>query len=116
MIYITKNILYFKFCDTHHALFFFIKILFEVRHIFEIKNFRFFVQYAIFLFEISSTLLRIKLWFLHRQNYAYKTSVVFSNMVMPNIGAFIAWGFITALFIPDRLAAKRNIRVNLLVQ
>ena len=24
-----------------------------------------------------------------------------SNMVMPNIGAFIAWGFITALFIPD---------------
>ena len=24
-----------------------------------------------------------------------------SAMVMPNIGAFIAWGFITALFIPD---------------
>lgn len=24
-----------------------------------------------------------------------------SSMVMPNIGAFIAWGFITALFIPD---------------
>ena len=23
-----------------------------------------------------------------------------SNMVMPNIGAFTAWGFITALFIP----------------
>ena len=23
-----------------------------------------------------------------------------SAMVMPNIGAFIAWGFITALFIP----------------
>ena len=23
-----------------------------------------------------------------------------SNMVMPNIGAFIAWGFLTALFIP----------------
>ena len=23
-----------------------------------------------------------------------------SGMVMPNIGAFIAWGFITALFIP----------------
>ena len=23
-----------------------------------------------------------------------------SNMVMPNIGAFIAWGLITALFIP----------------
>src|SRR3712207_8567449 len=24
-----------------------------------------------------------------------------SGMVMPNIGAFIAWGLITALFIPD---------------
>ena len=24
-----------------------------------------------------------------------------SSMVMPNIGAFISWGFITALFIPD---------------
>ena len=24
-----------------------------------------------------------------------------SNMVMPNIGAFIAWGMITALFIPS---------------
>lgn len=24
-----------------------------------------------------------------------------SAMVMPNIGAFIAWGLITALFIPD---------------
>ncbi|MFR7964881.1 MAG: PTS transporter subunit EIIC [Alistipes finegoldii] len=24
-----------------------------------------------------------------------------SGMVMPNIGAFIAWGFITALFIPE---------------
>ena len=24
-----------------------------------------------------------------------------SGMVMPNIGAFIAWGFITAFFIPD---------------
>ena len=24
-----------------------------------------------------------------------------SSMVMPNIGAFIAWGFITALFIAD---------------
>ena len=24
-----------------------------------------------------------------------------SAMVMPNIGAFIAWGFITALFIAD---------------
>ena len=26
-----------------------------------------------------------------------------SAMVMPNIGAFIAWGFITALFIADVL-------------
>ncbi|MBP1754553.1 MAG: system mannitol-specific component, partial [Firmicutes bacterium] len=25
----------------------------------------------------------------------------FSGMVLPNIGAFIAWGFITMLFIPD---------------
>lgn len=24
-----------------------------------------------------------------------------SNMVMPNIGAFIAWGLISALFIPS---------------
>ena len=24
-----------------------------------------------------------------------------SGMVMPNIGAFIAWGFVTALFIPS---------------
>ena len=24
-----------------------------------------------------------------------------SSMIMPNIGAFIAWGLITALFIPD---------------
>ena len=24
-----------------------------------------------------------------------------SNMVLPNIGAFIAWGLITALFIPN---------------
>jgi mannitol PTS system EIICBA or EIICB component len=24
-----------------------------------------------------------------------------SGMMMPNIGAFIAWGLITALFIPD---------------
>ncbi|MCS6036716.1 hypothetical protein LNQ52_10290 [Klebsiella pneumoniae subsp. pneumoniae] len=37
-----------------------------------------------------------------------------SNMVMPNIGAFIAWGIITALFIPtgwlpnETLAAGRS--------
>jgi PTS system mannitol-specific IIC component len=29
-----------------------------------------------------------------------------SGMVMPNIGAFIAWGLITALFIPNRLVAQ----------
>lgn len=29
-----------------------------------------------------------------------KFGTFLSNMVMPNIGAFIAWGFITALFIP----------------
>ena len=28
-----------------------------------------------------------------------KFGTFLSNMVMPNIGAFIAWGFITALFI-----------------
>ncbi len=30
-----------------------------------------------------------------------KVGKFLSGMVMPNIGAFIAWGFITALFIPD---------------
>src|SRR6478672_4870824 len=29
-----------------------------------------------------------------------KFGTFLSNMVMPNIGAFIAWGFITAFFIP----------------
>lgn len=35
--------------------------------------------------------------------YERKSSIirtVLSGMVMPNIGAFIAWGLITALFIP----------------
>ncbi|WP_438833077.1 hypothetical protein [Streptococcus pluranimalium] len=30
-----------------------------------------------------------------------KLGTSLSNMVMPNIGAFIAWGVITALFIED---------------
>lgn len=29
-----------------------------------------------------------------------KVGTALSSMVMPNIGAFIAWGLITALFIP----------------
>lgn len=29
-----------------------------------------------------------------------------SGMIMPNIGAFIAWGIITAFFIPTGLVAK----------
>ena len=36
-----------------------------------------------------------------------------SGMVMPNIGAFIAWGFITALFIPDGWLP--NARINEMV-
>ena len=36
-----------------------------------------------------------------------------SGMVMPNIGAFIAWGFITALFIPDGWIP--NARINEMV-
>ena len=32
-----------------------------------------------------------------------------SAMVMPNIGAFIAWGFITALFIPDGWIPNANL-------
>lgn len=32
-----------------------------------------------------------------------------SNMVMPNIGAFIAWGFITALFIPTGWFPNENL-------
>lgn len=31
-----------------------------------------------------------------------------SNMVMPNIGAFIAWGIITALFIPTGWLPNRD--------
>ena len=32
-----------------------------------------------------------------------KFGTFLSNMIMPNIGAIIAWGLITALFIPDGL-------------
>lgn len=32
-----------------------------------------------------------------------------SGMVMPNIGAFIAWGFITALFIPTGWTPNENL-------
>ncbi len=35
------------------------------------------------------------------KNFAQKFGKFLFGMVMPNIGAFIAWGFITALFIPD---------------
>ena len=34
------------------------------------------------------------------KNFVQKFGKFLSGMVMPNIGAFIAWGFITALFIP----------------
>jgi PTS system mannitol-specific IIC component len=34
-----------------------------------------------------------------------------SRMVMPNIGAFIAWGLITALFIPDGWTPNSNLAV-----
>ena len=33
-----------------------------------------------------------------------------AGMVMPNIGAFIAWGLITALFIPDGWTPERGPR------
>ena len=33
-----------------------------------------------------------------------------SGMVMPNIGAFIAWGLITALFIPTGLTFRTSRR------
>ena len=32
--------------------------------------------------------------------HVQKFGTFLSGMIMPNIGAFIAWGFITALFIP----------------
>ena len=35
------------------------------------------------------------------KNGLQKFGKFLSAMVMPNIGAFIAWGFITALFIAD---------------
>lgn len=39
--------------------------------------------------------------FISYQNKNTKLWPLLSNMVMPNIGAFIAWGMITALFIPS---------------
>lgn len=47
--------------------------------------------YSDFLEVIMSSNLKVKVQSFGR---------FLSNMVMPNIGAFIAWGFITALFIP----------------
>lgn len=49
-----------------------------------------------------------------RRNGTMKQSVqkfgkFLSAMVMPNIGAFIAWGFITALFIPDGWIPNANL-------
>ena len=32
-----------------------------------------------------------------------------SSMIMPNIGAFIAWGIITALFIPTGWTPNENL-------
>ncbi len=34
------------------------------------------------------------------KNSVQKIGKFLTGMVMPNIGAFIAWGFLTALFIP----------------
>ncbi len=38
-----------------------------------------------------------------------KIGKLLSSMVMPNIGAFIAWGFITALFIPTGWFPNKNL-------
>ncbi len=35
-----------------------------------------------------------------------KFGTFLSGMIMPNIGAFIAWGIITALFIPAGFTAQ----------
>ena len=39
-----------------------------------------------------------------------KFGTFLSNMIMPNIGAIIAWGLITAFFIPDGWIAEREDR------
>ena len=55
------------------------------------------------------------------KNGLQKFGKFLSAMVMPNIGAFIAWGFITALFIADgwipnaKLASNSAIHVNILI-
>ena len=41
-----------------------------------------------------------------RQMYIQKFGRFLSSMVMPNIGAFIAWGLISAFFYTDGLDAK----------
>ena len=38
-----------------------------------------------------------------------KVGTALSGMVMPNIGAFIAWGLITALFIPTGWAPNAQL-------
>ncbi len=43
------------------------------------------------------------------KNFAQKFGKFLSGMVMPNIGAFIAWGFITALFIPAGWLPNENL-------
>ncbi len=43
------------------------------------------------------------------KNFAQKFGKFLSGMVMPNIGAFIAWGFITALFIPAGWVPNENL-------
>ncbi|MCI6676299.1 MAG: hypothetical protein MSG78_05280 [Clostridiales bacterium] len=45
-----------------------------------------------------------------KERYEYELFGRFlSGMVMPNIGAFIAWGLITALFIKDEFWKKKNL-------
>mgnify|MGYP000444289746 FL=1 len=40
------------------------------------------------------------------KSFVQKVGGNLAGMVIPNIGAFIAWGLLTALFIPNRLAPK----------
>jgi PTS system mannitol-specific IIC component len=51
-------------------------------------------------------------WIMRRKtmkNKIQRFGKFLSSMVMPNIGAFIAWGFITALFIPDGWLPNENL-------
>ena len=50
------------------------------------------------------------------QDQSSKLWSFLNNMVMPNIGAFIAWGIITALFIPTGWLPNRNAGETLLAQ